>query len=118
MILVRSMSRAVIVTLVSALFTGCAGSLYEWNMQHASIGRSARLSHAELEQVIRTVTQKSLSTIITIHRWTEPGRPDELKVYTELDPSASLMMVYTLRKGSDGIWHIVHYGEGTVILAD
>ena len=109
--------RWVALCLLPALsLAGCASQLYQWNMEHAYIAPAARLPRLELEQVMRTVTQKSLNTVIGITRWTEHGRPDEIIVYTELDPSASLMMVYNLRKQTDGLWHIVDYGEGTIIV--
>jgi hypothetical protein len=110
------MQRILLMIALSTLLCGCASALYEWNMQHAYIAPRARLSHPEIEQIIRTVTQKSLSTIIGLSRFTERGKPDEITVYTELDPSSALMMVYNLHKGSDGLWHIVDYGEGTIIV--
>ena len=110
------MTRVFLTIALSTLLWSCASALYESNMQHAYVAPRARLSQAEIEQIIRTVTQKSLSVIIGMSRFTERGKPDEITVYTELDPSSALMMVYNLHKEPDGFWHIVDYGEGTIIV--
>jgi hypothetical protein len=110
------MPRALFTIIASALLSGCASALYDWNMKHAYVAPRAHLSPAEVEQIIRAVTQKSLSVIIGMSRFSETGKPDEVTVYTELDPSSSLMMVYDLHKGSDGLWHVVDHGEGTIIV--
>ena|ERR1700726_3707067 len=110
------MPRVFLTISLSTLLCGCASNLYEWNMQHAYIAPRAKLSQSEVEQIIRTVTQKSLSTVIGITRTTELGRPDELVVYTNLVQEDGTMMVYNLRKQHDGVWQIVDSGVGTIIV--
>jgi len=110
------MLRALGVFILSSLVAGCASALYDWNIQHAYVAPHAHLSSTETEQIIRTVTAKSLSVIIGMSRFSERGKPDQVTVYTELDPSSSLMMVYDLEKGQDGSWRIVSWGEGTIIV--
>jgi hypothetical protein len=98
-----------------ATLASCASQLYDWNIQHAYIAPAAQLSRPELEQVIRTTTDKSLSTVIGVTRLKERGKPDEIVVYTAGGPGDS-MMIYNLQKGSDGSWHIVDSDSGHIIV--
>jgi len=99
----------------SLITVGCAGNLYEYNMTHAEIAPAAKLSPAELEQVIRTVTNRSLVPIIAVTRRTERSH-DEIIVYAATRPTDAVLTVYHLEKGNDGLWHITHSGDGTVIV--
>lgn len=101
---------------VMALSLGsCANQVYRWNMDHAEIASGTNLSEDEVEQVIRTVTKKSLRMILGITRSKEGGH-DRVIVYTDEGPEEGGMMVYRLEKASDGLWRIVNYGRGNVMV--
>jgi hypothetical protein len=88
---------------------GCARTVYHYNVEHAYVAPAAGLSAEETDQVIRTVTKKSLRMIIGITRNSEGNK---VIVYT--DNGDEGLMVYNLKKFDDGLWHIVDYGEGTM----
>jgi hypothetical protein len=94
---------------VTLSLVGCARNVYRYNMEHAYVAPAAGLSVEETEQVIRAVTKKSLRMIIEVTR--DTGH-DEVVVYT--DNGEEGLMVYNLKKADDGLWHIVHYGEGSL----
>ena len=110
------MRRLAILILANVGLSGCATALYDWNLKHEHVEQRAHLTQKEVEQITRTVTNKSLSVIIGMSRFSDPGKPDEVRVYTELDRSTALMMVYDLHKDADGLWRIVDQGEGTIIV--
>ena len=86
---------------------GCARTVYHYNLQHAYVASAAGLSQEEAEQVIRTVTKKSLRMIIAVTR-----APEQDKVVVYTDNGDEGLMVYNLKKFDDGLWHIVDYGAG------
>jgi hypothetical protein len=105
-----------ILFLVMALgLAGCANTVYRYNIEHAEISENANLSQAEVDQIIATVTKKSLRLIIGVTRLPEEGR-DRVIVYTAEAPEEGGMMVYRLEKGSDGTWQIVTYGRENVMV--
>ncbi len=108
------MARVVPVAFVFFL-CGCASALYDWNIQHAEISTEARLTHAEVDQIIRTVTQKSLSTILCITRRIG-GHGDDIVVYTLLQRDPDRFMAYHLEKDAGGVWQIISYGVGSIIV--
>jgi len=95
----------ILVVLLSA--AGCARTVYHYNLQHAYIAPAAGLSEDEADQVIRTVTKKSLRMIIAV---TRSPKQNQVVVYT--DNGEDGLMVYNLKKFDDGLWHIVDYGAG------
>jgi hypothetical protein len=86
---------------------GCARTVYHYNVQHAYVAPAAGLSEDEADQVIRTVTKKSLRMIIAVTR-----APEQNKVIVYTDNGDEGVMVYNLQKFDDGLWHIVDYGAG------
>src|SRR5690242_8204163 len=103
------------IVFVGLSLSGCANAVYRYNMRHAEIAEHTGLSEDEAEQVIRTVTQKSLRLIIGITRAQEHGR-DRVIVYTQEGEEEGGMMVYQLEKSSDGLWRIVTYGRRHVMV--
>ena len=102
------MKRARIVLIAAVLSAaGCARTVYHYNLEHAYIAPAVGLSEDEADQVIRTVTKKSLRMIIAI---TRSPKQNEVVVYT--DNGEEGLMVYNLKKFDDGLWHIVDYGAG------
>ena len=101
---------SVIIALAIAC-AGCANIVYRWNMEHANVAEHANLSGAEVEQIIRAVTQKSLRMILEVTRSQENGH-DRVIVYTAEGPDEGGMMVYRLERSGDGLWRIVSYGRG------
>ena len=95
--------------------SGCANAVYRYNMEHAEVAEYTGLSEDEVEQIIRTVTQKSLRLIIGITRAEEKGR-DRVIVYTQEGEEEGGMMVYQLEKSPDGLWRIVTYGRRHVMV--
>lgn len=100
------LARILILVLSLSVF-GCARTVYHYNLQHAYVAPAAGLSEDEAEQVIRTVTKKSLRMIIAVTRSAEQNK---VVVYT--DNGDDGLMVYNLKKFEDGLWHIVDYGTG------
>src|SRR5207253_11138463 len=90
--------------LVLLCVAGCARTVYNYNLQHAYVAPAAGLSEDEAEQVIRTVTKKSLRMIIAVTR-----APEQNKVVVYTDNGDEGVMVYNLQKFGDGLWHIVDY---------
>src|SRR6266478_5448395 len=86
---------------------GCARTVYHYNLEHAYVAPAAGLSEDEAEQVIRTVTKKSLRMIIAVTR-----SPEQNKVVVNTDNGDDGLMIYNLKKLDDGLWHIVDYGAG------
>ena len=112
------MLRRLVIIFVAAMalvFSGCANTVYRWNMEHAEIAEHTNLSESEVEQIIRAVTQKSLRLIIGVTRSQEHGH-DRVIVYTQEGPEEGGMMVYRLEKSADGMWRIVTYGRGHVMV--
>jgi hypothetical protein len=101
--------RILLLTVSTFSVISCAGNVYRYNMQHAFVAPAAGLSAEETEQVIRVVTNKSLRMIIGV---TRDANPEQVVVYT--DNGEEGLMVYKLKKADDGLWHIVHYGEGSL----
>jgi hypothetical protein len=100
----------VLVLAACVALTACTGSIYRYNIQHARISPEAKLSPSEIEQVIRTVTNKSLRLIVGVTRYHHTG---EVVVYT--DDADEGLMVYYLRKSADGSWRITHYERGSLM---
>jgi hypothetical protein len=98
----------ILLVIVSLSAAGCANAVYHYNLQHAYVARAAELSPEEADQVIRTVTKKSLRMIISVTR-----RPERNEVIVCTDNGEEGLMVYNLKKFDDGLWHIVQYGEGS-----
>jgi hypothetical protein len=90
---------------IPLLFTAC-GAITRYNLQHAHINPRARLSQREIEQIITTVSRRSLQTIIGLHR-----EHDEIVVFTEGDEYQPVIGWY-LRKSPDGIWRIRRFAGG------
>src|SRR4051812_30515382 len=107
--------RLIVVVLVGLTLSGCANAVYRYNMKHAEVAERTGLSEDEVEQVIRTVTQKSLRLIIGITRAQDKGH-DRVIVYTQEGEEEGGMMVYRLEKSADGLWRIVSYGRSHVMV--
>jgi hypothetical protein len=105
----------ILATAMALSLGSCANTVYRWNLDHAEIASGTNLSEDEVEQVIRTVTKKSLRLILGITRSQEEGR-DRVIVYTDEGPEEGGMMVYHLEKSSDGLWRIVKYGRRNVMV--
>jgi hypothetical protein len=89
----------------------------EWNLKHAVVHKNVRLPQSEIEQIIRTVSNKSIFPILSITQGrTKEG--DIVNVYTDLEHGPQRYMVYQLVKQSDGQWHIIFSGSGSIILID
>jgi hypothetical protein len=56
-------------TFTALLFLiGCAANRYEWNLAHARVTARPPLARADLEQIIRVVTQATVQPIVSVYR--------------------------------------------------
>jgi hypothetical protein len=87
---------------------------YKWNSEHAHVSPGEHLMRAEANQIVRSVSEASTFPIICLSR----GRgnySNEVMVFTDLSHDPQRFMVYTLQKKTDGVWHIIDHGEGSII---
>jgi hypothetical protein len=87
---------------------------YTENLKRAQIHKSVHLPHAEIDQVVRTVSRESVYPIVYITR-EKLQASDQIVVYTDFSHSPQRYMVYRLQKAAGGDWHIVWHGEGMAI---
>lgn len=107
------------VLLVCATFVGCASlsTRLAWNLKHAEVHKNVRLPQTEVDQIISTVSRKSIFPILLIAR-EKTKHGDQIVVYTDLEHNPQRYMVYELQKRSDGLWHITFSGRGSIIVID
>lgn len=87
-------------------------------MKHAVVHKTVRLPRAEVEQIIRVVSQESIFSILLITGGKTRQGDYEVSVYTDLSHDPQRYMVYDLQKQANGQWHIVFSGEGSIIVVD
>jgi hypothetical protein len=104
---------------ICAAVVGCASpsTRLAWNLKHADVHKNVRIPRAEIDQIIRIVSRESIFPILLItQEKTKHG--DQISVYTDLEHDPQRYMVYDLQKQSDGLWHIVFSGNGSIIIID
>jgi hypothetical protein len=105
------MRRAIAFGLV-LLLSGCAADRYEWNLTHQRLMPNAsKLPRADIEEITRLVSEKSLQPILGIARRRSGPHAGEVAVVTAY-PSRNYPEdhgAYWLRK-EGGHWHITKGG--------
>ena len=99
-----------VAVVVAVLLTACAADRYRWNMAHQHLMPNAsKLPRADIEEITRLVSKKSLQPILGIARY----RNGEVAVVTAY-PSGNYPEdhgAYWLRKEA-GHWRIIQGGAG------
>jgi len=105
----RALALAIIVT-----FAGCAADRYRWNLAHEHLMPNAsKLPRADIEEITRLVSAKSLQPILGISLQRSGRRAGEVTVVTAY-PSGTYPEdhgAYWLRKEA-GHWRITQGGAG------
>src|SRR5947209_1499837 len=111
------MPRVIVTAVLAAFLGGCASARYQWSSQHAEVAKNVRLPRIEIEQIMRTVTQRSPGPIFLVQQAHRPGG-ETIIAYTEFQHDPPRFWAYELQKRSDGQWHITFDGEGSIIIRD
>jgi hypothetical protein len=97
------------------LLSACSATQrYKWNSEHAHVSSDERLTPAEVDQIIRVVSEESIFPIICISRY-RGKYSNAVTVFTDLSHDPQRFMEYDLKKKPDGLWYIVDHGEGSTI---
>lgn len=102
------------VIMIAVLLSACAGNRYHWNLSHQHLMPNAsKLPPADIEEITRLVSERSLQPILGIAYQPAGKRRGEVTVVTSFpsgetpDDNGS----YYLRKDG-GHWHITWGGTG------
>jgi hypothetical protein len=109
----------ILALLACATFVSCASpsTRLAWNLKHADVHKNVRLPQSDIDQIIRTVSRASIFPILLITK-EKTKHGDRVAVYTDLEHGPQRYMVYELEKQTDGLWHIIFSGNGSIILID
>jgi hypothetical protein len=101
--------------LLALLLPACSSiQRYKWNSEHAHVSPDERLTPAEVDQIIRVVSEESIFPIICISRY-RGEHSNDVTVFTDLSHDPQRFMEYDLKKKPDGLWYIADHGEGSTI---